>query len=112
VGKGGCITVGGSTQSRSPVGTAPTSPAWSPSRTVSARPAPRPRRGIPRARFGKRRYPKYLVSRSWALFGSRQTLREFEAAMQIRVGGSVVHERESTEQPQRRRRQADNVACE
>jgi Fanconi-associated nuclease 1 len=35
------------------------------------------------ARFGKRRYPKYLVSRSWALFGSRQTLREFEAAMQI-----------------------------
>ena len=35
------------------------------------------------ARFGKRRYPKYIVSRSWALFGSRQTLREFEAAMQI-----------------------------
>ncbi|GAA5874991.1 hypothetical protein JCM3774_000467 [Rhodotorula dairenensis] len=35
------------------------------------------------ARFGKRRYPKYIVARSWALFGSRQTLREFEAAMQV-----------------------------
>lgn len=35
------------------------------------------------ARFGKRRYPKYIVSRSWALFASRQMLREFEAAMQI-----------------------------
>ncbi|GAA6016477.1 hypothetical protein JCM8202_006053 [Rhodotorula sphaerocarpa] len=35
------------------------------------------------ARFGKRRYPKYIVARSWALFSSRTMLREFEAAMQV-----------------------------
>ncbi|GAA5922491.1 hypothetical protein JCM3775_005748 [Rhodotorula graminis] len=35
------------------------------------------------ARFGKRAYPTYTVSRSFALFPSRAVLREFEAAMAI-----------------------------
>lgn len=35
------------------------------------------------ARFGKRHYPSYTVSRSFALFPSRHVLREFEAAIEI-----------------------------
>ena len=35
------------------------------------------------ARFGKRAYPTYTVSRSFALFPSRAVLREFEAAMAV-----------------------------
>lgn len=35
------------------------------------------------ARFGKRAYPSYVVARSFALFPSRATLREFEAAMGV-----------------------------
>ncbi|GAA5911667.1 fanconi-associated nuclease 1 [Sporobolomyces salmoneus] len=35
------------------------------------------------ARFGKRRYPDYIVSRSFSIFPSRKTLKQFEAAMEI-----------------------------
>ncbi|GAA5968795.1 hypothetical protein JCM3765_001268 [Sporobolomyces pararoseus] len=35
------------------------------------------------ARFGKRRYPDYIVSRSFSIFPSRQALKQFEAAMEI-----------------------------
>ncbi|GAA6000814.1 fanconi-associated nuclease 1 [Rhodotorula paludigena] len=35
------------------------------------------------ARFGKRTYPSYVVSRSFALFPSRAVLRTFEAAMRV-----------------------------
>ncbi|GAA6012142.1 hypothetical protein JCM11491_001762 [Sporobolomyces phaffii] len=35
------------------------------------------------ARFGKRRYPNYIVSRSFSIFPSRQSLKQFEAAMDI-----------------------------
>ncbi|GAA5879167.1 hypothetical protein JCM1840_006215 [Sporobolomyces johnsonii] len=35
------------------------------------------------ARFGKRRYPTYTVSRSFAIFPSRLVLKQFESAMDI-----------------------------
>ncbi|GAA5933114.1 fanconi-associated nuclease 1 [Sporobolomyces koalae] len=35
------------------------------------------------ARFGKRRYPDYVVSRTFSIFPSRRTLKQFEAAMVI-----------------------------
>lgn len=35
------------------------------------------------ARFGKRRYPDYIVSRSFSIFPSRKSLKQFEAAMEV-----------------------------
>ncbi|GAA6063048.1 hypothetical protein JCM10212_001111 [Sporobolomyces blumeae] len=35
------------------------------------------------ARFGKRRYPSYVVQRSFSIFPSRKSLKQFEAAMDV-----------------------------
>lgn len=35
------------------------------------------------ARFGKRRYPDYVVSRTWAIFPSRSLLKQYERALQV-----------------------------
>ncbi|GAA5969565.1 hypothetical protein JCM21900_002347, partial [Sporobolomyces salmonicolor] len=64
------------------------------------------------ARFGKRRYPTYTVSRSFAIFPSRLVLKQFESAMEIErrveealdgVWGAGVTARKEKETPEEKR---------
>ncbi|GAA5895235.1 hypothetical protein JCM5296_002019 [Sporobolomyces johnsonii] len=64
------------------------------------------------ARFGKRRYPTYTVSRSFAIFPSRLVLKQFESAMDIErrveealdgAWGAGVPARKEKETPEEKR---------